>query len=198
MTRALLRGKTIPALLLAAVLAVLFANEWVLEWIYPIKFEEEIEEAARTYGVDKHLLAAIIRAESNYRSDKVSAKGAVGLMQIMPETADWLAAIAGLEPPLGDRLFEPELNIRIGAMYVRMLTEQFADRMGRDEPASDLALIAAAYNAGPGAVGRWLADGTWSGKYRESGQIPYGETRHFVERVIYYYNKYQQIYGEQP
>jgi soluble lytic murein transglycosylase len=196
MTNALLRSKTIPALLLAAVLALLFADEWVLEWIYPIKFEEEIGEAARTTGVDKHLLAAIIRAESNYRADKVSAKGAVGLMQIMPDTADWIAASVGMETPLGDRLFEPELNIRIGALYVRMLSERFADRMGHGDAASELALIAAAYNAGPGAVSRWLADGTWSGLYRESGQIPYGETRHFVERVIYYYNKYQRIYGD--
>lgn len=196
MRPALLQNKTIPAVLLVIVLVVLFANERIFEWIYPIKFEEQIEEASEAYGVDKYLLAAIIRTESNYRTDKVSVKGATGLMQIMPETADWLAESAGMDVPLGDRLFEPELNIRLGAMYVRMLTDQFADRLGKDEPRSDLALIAAAYNAGPGAVTRWLSEGTWSGLYRESGQIPYGETRHFVERVIYYYNKYQKVYGD--
>lgn len=196
MKPALFRSKTIPAVLLVIVLAVLFANERMFEWLYPIPFADEIEEAAQTYGVDKFLLAAIIRTESNYKTDKVSVKGAVGLMQIMPETADWIAQGAGLDVPLGDRLFEPELNIRLGALYVRILTDQFADRLGGGDPESDLALIAAAYNAGPGAVGRWLADGTWSGQYRESGRIPYGETRHFVERVLYYYNKYQQIYGD--
>jgi soluble lytic murein transglycosylase len=195
MRPALLRKKTIPAVLLVVVLVVLFANERMFEWIYPIKYEEEIEHAAQEYGVDKFLLAAIIRTESNYRPDKVSAKGAVGLMQIMPETADWIAKGEGMDVPLGDRLFEPELNIRLGALYIRLLTQQFASRAGGDGEARDgLAIIAAAYNAGPGAVGRWLSDGTWSGLYRESGQIPYGETRHFVERVLYYYNKYRQVY----
>lgn len=195
MKTAVLRKKAIPALLLVVVLAVLFADE-MFEWLYPIKYDEEISAASAETGVDKLLLAAIIRTESNYKPDKVSAKGAVGLMQIMPETAEWVAESAKLGVPLGDRLFEPELNVRLGALYLRMLQQQFAGYLGRDDGLSDLAVLAAAYNAGPGVVGRWLEEGIWSGLYGESGQIPYGETRHFVARVVYYYNKYQQVYGD--
>lgn len=196
MIPALLRHKAIPAVLLVLVLFFLFINERIFEWIYPIKFEELIDEAAEQYSVDKYFLAALIRTESNYKTDKVSSKGAAGLMQIMPETADWLAGTAGIRAPLGDRLFEPEINIQIGAMYVSYIRSQFANELGKYDTASDLAIVAAAYNAGPGILRRWLTDGTWSGKYADSGQIPYGETRHFVERVVYYYNRYQQIYGD--
>src|SRR5690606_28594166 len=78
MKTAVLRKKAIPALLLVVVLAVLFADE-MFEWLYPIKYDEEISAASAETGVDKLLLAAIIRTESNYKPDKVSAKGAVGL-----------------------------------------------------------------------------------------------------------------------
>lgn len=196
MNAAILRKKALPAVLLLLVLAFLFTNERIFEWIYPLKYEQEISAAADEYAVDKLLLAAIIRTESNFKPDKVSVKGAVGLMQIMPDTANWIAEGTDLEVPLGDRLFEPDLNVRLGAQYLRMLQNQFADYMGQDDFRSDLAVIAAAYNAGPGVVGRWLEEETWSGLYEESGQIPYGETRHFVARVVYYYNKYQQVYGE--
>lgn len=165
-------------------------------WMYPIKYEEYIRASSEEHQVNPFLLAAIVRVESNYKPDKVSKKGAVGLMQLMPDTANWIAGHAGIEGPLEDKLTDPEINIHMGAYYVRQLIDQFASSARLEGTGSDYAIVAAAYNAGPGAVNRWLDSGQWDGTYEQSTMIPYGETRHFVERIVYYYNKYERYYAD--
>ena len=113
-----------------------------------------LAEAAVEHGVDADLLLAVAEAESGLRPDAVSSKGALGIMQLMPETA----ARMGVIDPLN-----PEENAAGGARYLR---EQM-DRFG-----GDVALALAAYNAGPEAVNR------------HGGVPPYGETRRFVSRVL--------------
>lgn len=188
-----LRKKRVYVVLLILLLAVLYLDRTFLgQLMYPIKYKELIIEHAVQYDVDPYLIAAIIRTESNFKPDKRSAKGAVGLMQLMPPTAGWIAEQEGDDPSILDQLNQPEVNIKYGVWYIRLLEQQFAaDGLSKEEK---IALIAAAYNAGPGNVERWLAEGIWDGTYDNSGQIPYGETRHYVNRIIYFYHKYEQAY----
>ena len=189
------RRKRIYLLMLLAVLLVLYLDQaFIGKWLYPLRFEAEIVRHSREQGVDPILVAAIIRVESNFRTDKRSPKGAVGLMQIMPQTAEWIARQGKDDPSMPDRLEEASVNIRYGAWYLGSLRRQLsAPGLSRED---EIARIAAAYNAGPGNVGRWLAEGTWDGTFAGLESIPFGETRHYVARVHYYYLKYERIYPE--
>ena len=137
-------------------------------------------------GVDPYLIAAIIREESQYDVKAVSRVGAIGLMQVMPATANNVAQRVGL-PTMGrEDLFDQETNIRIGVRYVEQLLEQFS---------GNLVYTIASYNAGPLAVGNWIA------QYRGQGQdefvelIPYQETRQYVKRVLRTYREYVRLGG---
>ena len=135
-------------------------------------------------GVDPYLIAAIIREESQYDVKAVSRVGAIGLMQVMPTTANNVAQRIGLPEVGRDDLFDLETNIRIGVRYVEQLLEQFS---------GNLAYTIAAYNAGPIAVGGWVA------QYRGQSQdefvelIPYQETRQYVKRVLRSYREYVRL-----
>lgn len=120
---------------------------------------EEIRQAALAEGVDPALVAAIVEVESGFNPKASSEKGAVGLMQVLPETA-MLVGVASHH--------EPEGNLRAGCRYLRLLFEDFG---------GDVELVLAAYNAGPGAV------------YKSGGIPPYRETRTFVLRVEEAYRK---------
>jgi len=137
-------------------------------------------------GVDPYLIAAIIREESQYDVKAVSRVGAIGLMQVMPATANNVAQRVGLPAVGREDLFDQETNIRIGVRYVEQLLEQFS---------GNLVYTIASYNAGPLAVGNWIA------QYRGQGQdefvelIPYQETRQYVKRVLRTYREYVRLGG---
>lgn len=121
-----------------------------------------INDVARTYGHDAQLLHAIIHVESRFNPNAVSPKGAIGLMQVMPATAERV----GVQEPQRT-LFDPETNLHAGARYLRLLMDMFSDR-------PDLAV--AAYNAGEGAVLRY------------QGQVPpFRETQAYVRDVMQRY-----------
>jgi soluble lytic murein transglycosylase len=84
-----------------------------------------------------------------------------------------------------DSLYEPKSNIRMGTKYLNLLNNQFN---------SNIAEVLAAYNAGPGNVSKWLESKVWDGKLENIDQIRFWETRKYVDRVVYYYNKYQKTY----
>jgi len=117
-----------------------------------------ILKSALRYGLDPYLISAIIKAESDFNHNLVSKKGAIGLMQLMPETAE----ILGIKNP-----FLPKENIEGGSRYFKKLFEQFN---------GDLVLSLAAYNAGPTTVRRY------------NGVPPYKETKNFIERVLSFYS----------
>ncbi|MFF2483943.1 lytic transglycosylase domain-containing protein [Paenibacillus sp. NPDC058071] len=184
-----LAKKRVFLLLLLGFIAFLFLKSDVVgRWMYPVKFKEDIRASAAVYEIEPHLVAAIIRTESNYSTGRVSKKGALGLMQIMPDTANWIVKQAGFKQVTDDMLqHRPDVSIEIGSWYLKSLHKQFDQ--------NQIAVIAA-YNAGPGKVRKWLDSGVWDGELETTSQIPYGETRHYVQRVIYYYNKYKELYPE--
>ncbi|MBW5449100.1 transglycosylase SLT domain-containing protein [Cohnella sp. CFH 77786] len=174
---------------LIVVLAALFIrSEWIGRLIYPVSYAEEIRQNARLYGLDPLLIAAIIRVESNYKENAVSPKGAIGIMQLMPDTAAWILKQDRFgDLTVADAGSRADAGIRLGSWYVKELRRQFGD---------NLPAVLAAYNAGPNRVRKWMEDKVWDGNESTVQNIPYGETRHYVQRVMYYYRKYQEIYDE--
>lgn len=181
------KRKRIILPLIIIILGALFVqSEWLGRYIYPISFAEEIKQNALDYELDPLLIAAIIRVESNYKQDAVSPKGAVGIMQIMPDTAEWILKKNNFgKLSVKDASKEAHAGIKLGSWYIRELNRQFDNNR---------VVTLAAYNAGPGKVRQWLDNSVWDGQEQNINDIPYGETRHYVQRVMYYYKKYQKIY----
>jgi soluble lytic murein transglycosylase len=153
--------------------------------MYPVYFENEVKEAAAKYDVDPYLVYAIIQIESNFQRERRSEKGATGLMQLMPDTAMWIIQQGNLPPTMLDHLEHPTNNIYIGAWYISYLEKKFHHNHYA---------VVAAYNAGPGNVEKWMKENRWDGTSQNLSRIPFGETRHYVQRVLYFYGKYKSIY----
>lgn len=154
---------------------------------YPTGLIPTIQMSA-VKGVDPFLVAAIIREESQYDWKAVSRVGAIGLMQVMPATANAVAQQHRLPPVSREDLFDQEMNIRIGVRYVEQLLTQFS---------GNLVQTIAAYNAGPMVVRNW-AD-TYSGRSEDEfvELIQYQETRQYVKRVLRSYKEYLRLEGRQ-
>jgi soluble lytic murein transglycosylase len=149
---------------------------WYERLRYPLAYEQIVRGHARHYGLDPALLAAVIYQESKFRPNVRSSSGAVGLMQLLPATAKGIAVHTGGTRFRTDDLYDPEINVRYGAWYLRHLL----DRYGDEETAL------AAYNAGQKNVDRWR---------REGSGIRFAETRHYVDRVEHLKRIYRDAYG---
>jgi soluble lytic murein transglycosylase len=166
-----------------ALTAVAIAATWVTraepEWYdrlrYPLEYEHIVRTHADNYDLDPALLAAVIYSESRFRADARSDAGALGLMQLMPDTAQGIAARTGGSQFVVSDLLEPELNIRYGAWYLHHLLERYGDQR----------TALAAYHAGQGNVDGWRARGT---------AIAFPETRAYVDEVMRVRNVYAQAY----
>jgi soluble lytic murein transglycosylase len=154
--------------------------------MYPLPYPAQVFDAAAQSAVPAHLIYAIMREESHFEADVVSRAGAVGLMQLMPETAQRVARSKELGIDVGDRLDEPEVNVSIGTWYASDLLRQ-GD--------GSVAWMLAAYNAGPGAAQRWLEPGVSGDEAITAVEsIDYRETRGYVKRVVESANIYQSLY----
>jgi soluble lytic murein transglycosylase len=141
---------------------------------YPTPYQIEIEEAARQNGLDTAFVYGLMRQESRFVSDVVSAAGAVGLMQLMPPTARWVARQSGRSSLREPKLDDPELNIQLGTYYLRYALDKLDGVQ---------ALAAAAYNAGPGRAQAWRGPVPLEGAiYVET--IPFNETRDYAKKVL--------------
>ncbi|SFI81535.1 lytic transglycosylase domain-containing protein [Thermoflavimicrobium dichotomicum] len=156
-------------------------------WIYPLEYEEYIFNSAKQYNTDPYFIMAIIRVETKFDPEGRSRVGAQGLMQIMPETMDWAISYGNFSPSLKSYIHDPATNIQVGSWYISFLMKKFK---------GNKVAVAAAYNRGPTKVKGWLDKGIWDGTRKNSHQIPVKETRDYVERVTYYYDKYRTIYSD--
>lgn len=158
----------------------------VREITLPLRHEDIIRQQAKDKNVDPALIAAVIYEESKFR-DQTSAAGARGLMQITPETAEYIAAKSGgTEFEQGD-LGTPQINIAYGAWYLDYLQDKY--------DGDDLAAVAA-YNAGEGKVDEWLAAAGGSERFERS-DIGFPETRAYAENVLERRKKYRSRYAEE-
>ncbi|HHV44726.1 MAG TPA: lytic transglycosylase domain-containing protein [Firmicutes bacterium] len=167
---------------------VLGQVRWFLQKLYPITYVDEIGYHAWQRGVDPFLVYAVMYVESRLIPQAVSHRGARGLMQIMPDTARWIAKEMGIEDFHEDMLSDPGINISMGTWYLGSLYREFG---------ADDVIVLAAYNAGRGNVARWLEEAVWSGKVTDVEQIPFPETREYVQRVLRIRDWYRYIYGGQ-
>lgn len=151
-------------------------------YFYPMKFQAEIIKAGEDNNISPALIASVINVESRFDENAVSSKGAVGLMQIMPDTAKWLCESLGLDYENID-LKNGKTNIKIGSRYLSILLNSF----------SDVKSAICAYNAGPNKVKGWIQQQSKDSSGKETlNSIPYKETSEYLNKVqknIYFYSK---------
>jgi soluble lytic murein transglycosylase len=143
---------------------------------YPLEYKAIVRGHARNYGLDPALLAAVIYQESKFDAHAKSSSGAIGLMQLLPDTAKGIALHTGGSRFRVEDLYDPEINVRYGAWYLHHLLLKYGDEKD----------ALAAYNAGQDNVDRW----------RRAGKgIQFAETRAYVARVEQLKQIYRRAYG---
>ena len=183
--------KIVIFIILSILLFVFINNDfdlWTIRRNFEqIKYQTEIEKYAKEFAIEKELLAALIYVESRFNNYSKSSKGAVGLMQLMPSTAIWIAEELGYNNFKLEDLNNPEVNIKFGSWYFAYLYQKFD---------KNLIQTIAAYNAGERNVRVWISEG-WEGNINK--ELPFKETDNFVRRVISTKNFYKEnnleIYG---
>jgi soluble lytic murein transglycosylase len=168
------------ALLLGIVGAVIVRTEpdFYLRARYPLRYESVIRAHAETYDLDPALLAAVVYTESRFDADARSSAGAIGLMQLLPDTARGIAVRTGGDRFVVSDLLDPEINVRYGSWYLRNLIRRYGD----------VRVALAAYHAGQGNVDRWREQGVG---------IQFPETRHYVSKVLAARTRYARAYPDE-
>jgi soluble lytic murein transglycosylase len=169
--------------LVVALAATAFSLEqskpgWYAQLRYPLSYEHVIRGHAENYDLDPALLAAVIYRESKFDADARSSSGAIGLMQLLPDTAKGIAVHTGGQKFVVEDLYDPEINVRYGSFYLRRLLRKYDDER----------LALAAYNAGQANVDRWIEEG---------GEIQFPETQQYVDEVLELRDVYARAYGDE-
>jgi soluble lytic murein transglycosylase len=179
---------TLVALAVAALLVVLIASEVnhaVDKLGLPLSNADVIRKQAAEKRLDPALIAAVIYAESKFAPQRSSA-GAEGLMQILPETAYFIAHLSGGSQFTASDLATPSINVAYGSYYLRYLLDHYN---------GNELLAVAAYNGGLANVDRWAADANAAGRGLTAEGIPFPETREYVQRVLDAQRAYRSRYA---
>lgn len=139
-----------------------------IQLYFPCKYCDDVKAYAEIYEVPEELVYATIHTESKFDANAVSAKGAIGLMQILPSTGAWIAEQIAYDTYEKEDLYNPQINIQFGCYYLSYLLNKFESE----------ALAICAYNAGEGEVVKWLQNETFN-----TNSIPYKETKNYLKRV---------------
>jgi soluble lytic murein transglycosylase len=181
-TASRLSGRLVLGLTVVAVLAIAFGTihftrpAWYDRLWYPLRYGEIVRGHADNYRLDPALLAAVIYQESKFKAGARSDRGAIGLMQLLPATAKGIAARTGGSQFRVSDLYDPEINVRYGAWYLRHLLDKYGSER----------VALAAYNAGQANVDSWRARGIG---------VQFAETRDFVDRVEELKGIYRHAYS---
>ena len=169
----------ITVLILAVSVGFVYFRNGEPKWLdrirYPLRYEQIVRGHAKNYDLDPALVAAVIYQESKFRADAKSNSGAIGLMQLRPETAEGIAIRTGGARFRVSDLYNPEINVRYGSWYLRHLLDKYGDEKD----------ALAAYNAGQRNVDEWRAEGKG---------IQFPETRAYVDRVEHLKHVYARAY----
>lgn len=170
-------------LIVIIIIVILFlALKFAIDLSYPDKYSEYVEKYSEQYGVDCNLVYAIIKQESNFEVDVNSSKGAVGLMQLMENTA--LEVAEKLDCDDVD-LCNPEVNIMLGVRHLADLLQKYDNN-------EKMAIIA--YNAGMGNVDSWIGKGIIDENGTNLENVPYKETNMYLRKVLKNYEIYSRLY----
>lgn len=179
------RGKRIIAVIM--VMTVLLSGAYfgistAKSYFYPKDYSVYVDKYCDLYGIDRNLAYAVIHTESGFDSDAVSHLGACGLMQIMPDTFEWLKS---KNKERADKdIFDPETNIYYGIYFLSVLMNEFGDEK----------LTIAAYHAGMGRVNQWLKDSGVSPDGKTLENIPFSDTEHYIKKVELAKKVYETLY----
>ena len=184
--------KTIIIFIILLVIAIpIIFREQLLKVIYPRKYNEIIEKYAKEYNIESDLILAVIKSESNFDAKVKSHKGAIGLMQLMRQTAyEVVPNIENLEVTeenIEEKLLEPETNINIGTKYLQMLLEKY----------SNVEIALTAYNAGTGNVDKWIQQGIINADGSDIEKVPFKETNKYVRSILRDYEIYKELYKDE-
>lgn len=164
-----------------------YTSDWFQKkYAYPFLYNELVCKYASEHQLDPWLVTGVIKAESKFLLEAKSPVGAVGLMQLMPETAQWIAEQSECPGFQLQDLASPEVNIRFGTWYLASLKHEFHENE---------ILMLAAYNAGRGNVKQWMEQYGWTMQFRDVEQIPFPETREFIREVLWNKKRYQELYN---
>lgn len=152
-------------------------------FLFPTKYRNEIMVYSQTYNFAPELIASVINVESGYNTNAKSGKGAVGLMQILPSTAEWVCQKYNLTYT-NEILTKPQNNIEIGTIYLNYLNEKF----------NNLDVALCAYNAGEGVVSEWLKNENYSGDGTTLKSIPYKETKNYLQKIKNHEKVYKMFF----
>ena len=152
---------------------------------YIIEYSEYVEKYSNEYNIDKYLIYALIKAESNFDEKAISNKGAKGLMQIMDSTAEDISKDLSID--LKDNsLLSPDINIKLGTKYISDLIKKY----------DSIELALTAYNAGGRKVDSWISENTIKSDGSDIENIPYSETNIYVRKILRDYKIYKELYEE--
>ena len=172
-------------IILLLFLAVIW-HKPILKIYFTLNYKDQIINCSKDNGVGSATISAIVFAESRFNAAAKSRKGALGLMQIMPDTGKWVAEqLAWQEFSVND-LLKPETNLTVGTWYLAHLKRNFDNEY----------LALASYNAGTRYVLEWLADGTWDGDKIKIEQIPFPETKKYLIQILVLRKIYNYLYPE--
>ena len=166
------------------------AEQKAIDEQYPLMYEDAILRISVEYNLSPSLIASVIRNESSFRPTVESSVGARGLMQLMPDTSEWIAHKLRLDDYRFDQLYDPETNIRFGCWYLNYLSTLFS---------GNPLCVVCAYHAGQGEISSWLANPMYStdGVTLNADSLPDGPTKQYAGRVIRDYGIYQAKYFNQ-
>ena len=150
-------------------------------YVYPLKYKELVFEYADYYGLERALVFAVIKTESNFSKNAVSRAGAIGLMQITKRTGEYIATKLGVE---NYDLKNNADNINFGCYYIKYLFVRF----------KDMSTALVAYNAGEGNVSLWLMDEKFSSDGKTLKSIPFKESREYLNKIHKNFEKYKKLY----
>ena len=154
----------------------------------PTTYNEIVKKYSLEYGVPERIIFATIKTESSFDCNAVSSSGAMGLMQMMPTTFEWLTSDEHLDEALPkDALFDPEVSIRYGTYYLSYLAKKFD---------YDWNIVSAAYNAGEGRVLEWLESDEYTDENGNLIKIPKKETKAYVKKINDAIDTYTKLYPE--
>jgi len=183
----LLNKKFLLVLAIILVVFILFnvikVQNIILKIIFPIEYEQYVDKYSEEYNVEKNLIFAVIKAESNFDKEIVSNKGAKGLMQILDTTGKEVAESINLDMEQFELLNE-DTNINIGTKYLATLIQKYNNE----------SLALAAYNAGSGNVDKWIEQNILKNDGSNIENIPFKETNNYVRKVLRNYRIYEEIY----
>ena len=185
------RRRTLLTIFASALVVLIALGAWALFGRgrmdlsrYPMTYAPEIRAAAAEFSLDPAYVASVALAESSFDAEAVSSVGAIGLMQIMPSTGEWIAGKLD-EAFDAQRLYEPSVNLRYGCWYLRFLLDRYD---------GDMYTASTAYHQGQGRVDQWLEDPEYSEDGRTLTAISSAVTDTYVNRIMESYAHYQELY----